>query len=95
MIDCFFHTQKRLKLLSKISVHIMRHTNNIIGGGQDNISHSVSNVAVVMFLLCFKLKCYIVKIKIIHKLGIQIAKKFFKKIFKKYKTFSRPCVSDI
>ena len=26
MIDCFFHTQKRLKLLSKISAHIMRHT---------------------------------------------------------------------
>ena len=66
--------------------------NSIISlGVQDNISHSVSNVAVVMFLLCFKLKCYIVKIKIIHKLGIQIAKK----IFKKYKTFSRPCVSDI
>jgi hypothetical protein len=76
MIDCFFHTQKRLKLLSKISAHIMRHTNNIIGV-QDNISHSVSNVAVVMFLLCFKLKCYIIKIKIIHKLDIQIAKNFF------------------
>ena len=55
--------------------------NSIISlGVQDNISHSVSNVAVVMFLLCFKLKCYIVKIKIIHKLGIQIAKKFLKNI---------------
>ena len=68
----------------------MRHTNNIIGGVQDNISHSVSNVAVVMFLLCFKLKCYIVKIKIIHKLGIQIAKKFLKKFLKNIKLFLDP-----